>query len=119
MPPKKVKYMQKKMTKVNDMLRESRDLAAKKIETGDMIQKFNMEVEGFATTNDIIFSNMDERSKHYITRLYELRQQQRVLLPLFIDTQKKIAKHKKCLQTIIAENGGSIPIQLQLTIEKG
>lgn len=58
-------------------------------------------------------------TQSYVKKYTALREQQKKLLPLFLETQKKVAKHKRCLKVIMQENDANIPYQLQRIVDKG
>ena len=71
------------MTKVKDLLRESQENAQMTQNNTDLDMMFNMKIEGLDKSEQL-FSNTDERSKYYLKKLDKVRQQQKVLLPLFM-----------------------------------
>ena len=61
----------------------------------------------------------DSVSKQYLEKISSLREQQKALLPLFLQSQRVVARHKRCLKVILTENEENIPYQLQRVIDKG
>ena len=61
----------------------------------------------------------DSVSKQYLEKISSLREQQKGLLPLFLQSQRVVARHKRCLKVILTENEENIPYQLQRVIDKG
>jgi len=57
-------------------------------------------------------AEVEGTSERYLKQISEKREQQRAWLPLFVQTQKVVAKHKKCLQVILNENAQNMPYQL-------
>lgn len=55
-------------------------------------------------------NGLDPVSKEYFTKLSQLRTQQKTLIPLFLDTKKKVAKHKKLMRTILHETQNDMPL---------
>jgi len=44
---------------------------------------------------------------------------QKNLLPLYLESQRVVKRHQKCLSTILTENEDAIPRQLANIIDKG
>lgn len=102
--------MNKNITKVKDLLRESQENALH-MNKDDLDDMFNMEIQTQAS--------MDDVSRQYCERIQRIREQQKHLLPLFLQSKRVVARHKRCLKVILQENEQNIPYQLQRTIDKG
>lgn len=86
----------------------------------DLDQLYNLQVPGLkARQADDFSTDVDEKSKAYLYKVQELREKQRNLLPLFLQSKRIVQRHKRCLSTILAENEEHIPYQLQTVIDKG
>lgn len=62
---------------------------------------------------------LDDTSKFYLTKIASLREKQRKLLPLFLQSQKVVNRHQKCLKVMLDDNNENIPYQLSRIVEKG
>jgi hypothetical protein len=91
----------RKITKVKDLLRESQE-SALKMNRADLDTMFNLPVGDAASSQDGI-------SKQYMDKIASLREQQKALLPLFLQSQSVVARHKRCLKVILNENEENIP----------
>lgn len=109
----------RRVTKVDDLLRRSQTNAFQ-MNKEDLDQLYNLEVPGLkARQGDDFSSEMDEKSKAYLYKVQELREKQRNLLPLFLQSKRIVQRHKRCLSTILSENEEHLPYQLQTVIDKG
>ena len=77
-------------------------------------------------TNDIekmfnlnFTAGVDENSKGYIDKITKLREMQKKILPLYLESVTLVKKHQKCLKTIMDQNEEFIPLQLLKVIDKG
>ena len=50
-----------------------------------------------------------EKTKDRLEKIKDLRQNQTKILPLYLEAKKLVAKHQKCLSTIIKEDSDQIP----------
>jgi len=55
----------------------------------------------------------------YFRKIKELRDRQKKLLPLFLESKRMINSHRKCLSTILLNDKENLPFQLQRVIDKG
>lgn len=99
------------MTRVKDLLRESQENALN-MNKHDLDKIFNLELPELEDSSD-------KTSQQYFEKIKALRQQQKVLLPLFLQSKAIVARHKRCLRVILEENEENIPYQLQRIIDKG
>uniref|UniRef100_A0A7S3FY80 Uncharacterized protein n=1 Tax=Strombidium rassoulzadegani TaxID=1082188 RepID=A0A7S3FY80_9SPIT len=86
----------------------------------DLDEMFNMRLGHLERDQENSnYQAMDDTSKQYVAKIMELREKQKRLLPLFLQSQKVVTRHKKCLKVILQENEENIPYQLSRVIEKG
>lgn len=64
-------------------------------------------------------SGMDKKSKAFLQKINILRDEQKKILPLYLESQKLVQKHQSCLKTLYNENHDFIPYQLLKIIDKG
>lgn len=62
---------------------------------------------------------MDKKSKAYLQKINLMREEQKKILPLYLESQKLVQKHQGCLKTLYNENHDFIPYQLLKIIDKG
>jgi len=97
------------MTKVEDLLRKSQTNAFQMNEE-DLDKMYNLKLSNMKGRQADDFSGeMNEASKVYFYKIKDLRDKQRTLLPLFLQSKKIVERHKKCLSTILKENDEHIP----------
>lgn len=51
----------------------------------------------------------DRTSQEYFNKIQNLRDMQKNLLPLYLESQRVVKRHQKCLSTILEENEDAIP----------
>lgn len=68
----------------------------------DLDKIFNLELPELEDSSD-------KTSQQYFEKIKALRQQQKVLLPLFLQSKAIVARHKRCLRVILEENKENIP----------
>ena len=99
------------------MLRESQE-SALQISRADLERMFNLKNLGAVEPNE-----HDATSRFYFEKIKASREKLRRMLPLFLQSQRIVAKHKHCLKVIQRQEksgeSDKIPHQLQLLIEKG
>jgi len=89
------------MTKVEDLLRKSQTNAFQMNEE-DLDKMYNLDMSNMNGKEADGFSEeMDDTSKNFYNKIKALRDKQKTLLPLFLQSKKIVDKHKKCLSTIV------------------
>lgn len=79
-------------------------------------QMFNLElnvVEVDESTQEV------DKSEKYLFKILQLREAQKKILPLYLESKSIVSRHQNCLQTIINDDFDYIPSQLQQVIDKG
>ena len=100
----KKKGYAKKVSKVKDLLRESRETAFN-MNLDDLDQMFNLRMFEDGITPE----GLDKTSQTYLNKIVQLREMQKKILPLYLESKKLVFKHQKCLSTILNENNELIP----------
>lgn len=77
--------------------------------TNDLDKMFNLQMA----------AGEDDKSKQFIEKIKGLREMQKKILPLYLESCSLVSKHHKCLKTIMDENQEFIPFQLLKVIDKG
>ena len=97
------------------MLRQSRTDALS-ISKADLDKKFNLK----QNQNQCFVDLIDETGKPYVEKIMALRDEQRELLPLYIQSKYLVAKHQNCIKTLLRdENSDQIPEQIKNLLAKG
>ena len=63
--------------------------------------------------------SLDRTSQEYFTKIAREREFQKKMLPLYLESQRLVAMHKRCISTILSENSKDIPHQLNRIMDKG
>lgn len=96
-------------SRVQAMLQKSQDglvVDRQKIE-----EMFNLQMKvkqggiSAQALNDFVMGKTKDR----LEKIKDLRQNQTKILPLYLEAKKLVAKHQKCLSTIIKEDSDHIP----------
>lgn len=107
--------MNRKITKVRDLLRESQESFYSQ-NNKNLDKVFNMEMPSPKNASG---NPLDNQSHQYFERIRKIREKQKRLLPLYLESKKLVNRHKKCMSVILNENEAMMPYQIQRVLEKG
>ena len=102
------------ITKVKDLLRNSRD-AAVKMNKRDIEKMFSLDLK--LDEEDILA--LKKKSKHFMRNIQNLRDMQRDLLPLFLQSLRLVRKHLNCLRVLADEQSEYMPLNMMKMVSQG
>jgi hypothetical protein len=97
--------MNRKITKVRDLLRESQESFYSQ-NNKNLDKVFNMEMPSPKNASG---NPLDNQSHQYFERIRKIREKQKRLLPLYLESKKLVNRHKKCMSVILNENEAMMP----------